>query len=158
MPVPLPKLCPPAEALATDADLVARFVADRDETAFAELVRHGPVVHRVCRRPSRADADDAFQAVFLVLACRAGSIRPLGRWTVAVVFLFLDGAAPPTPAVVAAKGVVAGMAKFKSSALAASAAVVLVCLGVGWAGDAPPPTSPAAPSRGRRSGSPARPG
>jgi DNA-directed RNA polymerase specialized sigma24 family protein len=51
-----------------DRDLLARFVAERDGSAFAELVRrHGPMVLAACRRGTRHrhDADDAFQAVFL---------------------------------------------------------------------------------------------
>jgi RNA polymerase sigma factor (sigma-70 family) len=277
MPVPLLKLCPPAESLVPDADLVTRFASERDEAAFAELVRrHGPVVYRVCRRLSPADADDAFQAVFLVLACRVASIRTpgaVGSWlvgvagrvarqvraarhrragheraasrreaqdappdtselaavldeelarlpdelrdpvvlcliydrthaqaaadlggsvrtlrrrldraravlrarlesrgvipavagalvagigeasgaaptdltrqAVAVALQFLDGTAPATPAVAAAKGVVASMTRFKTSALLVSAAAMLVCLGVGWAGDGPPDAPPA---------------
>ena len=50
----------------------------RDETAFAALVeRHGPMVLRVCRSRlgDRHDAEDAFQATFLVLAQKAPSIR-----------------------------------------------------------------------------------
>ena len=88
MPVSLHKLCPRAEALAPDADLLARFAAGRDEAAFTELVRrHGPVVYRVCRRLAPASADDAFQAVFLILACRAGSVRTpaaVGSWLLGV--------------------------------------------------------------------------
>jgi RNA polymerase sigma factor (sigma-70 family) len=69
-----------------DDDLLARFARDRDESAFAALVhRHGPIVLGVCRRVlgHPADADDAFQAVFLVLANRADSLvgqRALGGW------------------------------------------------------------------------------
>jgi RNA polymerase sigma factor (sigma-70 family) len=62
----------------SDAQLLQRFLADRDDAAFARLVqRHGPMVLGLCRRLLRDahDADDAFQAAFLVLACRAGSIR-----------------------------------------------------------------------------------
>ena len=56
------------------------------ELAFAALVeRHGPMVWRVCRETLREsnDADDAFQATFLVLVRRAGAIRKrssLGPW------------------------------------------------------------------------------
>jgi RNA polymerase sigma factor (sigma-70 family) len=61
-----------------DRDLLGRFISRKDEAAFAALVeRHGPMVHGVCRRMlrSRDDADDAWQATFLVLARRAGTIR-----------------------------------------------------------------------------------
>jgi RNA polymerase sigma factor (sigma-70 family) len=73
----------------SDADLLVRFVAGRDEAAFEELVRrHGPAVLRVCRRlVGPAQADDAFQAVFLVLACRAKAVRKaasVGSWLVGV--------------------------------------------------------------------------
>jgi RNA polymerase sigma factor (sigma-70 family) len=62
----------------SDALLLDRFVAKRDEAAFEELViRHGPMVLRVCRSALRDthDAEDAFQAIFLVLANRAKAIR-----------------------------------------------------------------------------------
>jgi RNA polymerase sigma factor (sigma-70 family) len=65
----------------TDAQLLDRFVARRDEpkeAAFEELVlRHGPLVFSVCRNVLHdvQDAEDAFQTVFLVLAHRASSIR-----------------------------------------------------------------------------------
>ena len=68
----------------TDADLLDRFaVGDRHaaEPAFAALVeRHGPRVLRVCRQVlgNSGDADDAFQATFLILARKAGSIRQRG--------------------------------------------------------------------------------
>ena len=73
----------------SDGQLLARFNAHRDELAeiaFTALVRrHGPMVLRVCRQVlgDWHTADDAFQATFLILARRAGSIhRPelLGHW------------------------------------------------------------------------------
>jgi RNA polymerase sigma factor (sigma-70 family) len=62
----------------TDAQLLERFVVGRDEPAFAALmVRHGPMVLGVCRQllHDADQADDAFQASFLVLARKAGSIQ-----------------------------------------------------------------------------------
>ncbi|HEX3146778.1 MAG TPA: sigma-70 family RNA polymerase sigma factor [Gemmataceae bacterium] len=71
---------------ATDRELIERFSRSRDDCAFGELVRrHGPMVLGVCRRVLRraADADDAFQATFLVLVRRADAVRDpdrLGAW------------------------------------------------------------------------------
>ncbi len=86
----LQHLCRVAARQATegvsDQQLVERFVAGRDEDAFAALVqRHGPMVTGVCHRLLRKthDAEDAFQATFLVLACKAASIRKVesvGSW------------------------------------------------------------------------------
>jgi RNA polymerase sigma factor (sigma-70 family) len=67
-----------ADGSGSDADLLGRFVATRDEAAFAALVRrHGPMVWAVCRQsvPNRADAEDAFQAVFLAMAKSAAAVR-----------------------------------------------------------------------------------
>jgi RNA polymerase sigma factor (sigma-70 family) len=69
-----------------DTVLLEHFISRRDEEAFAGLVRrHGPMVLGVCRRMLRNpdDAEDAFQATFLVLVRKAGSIRRrhlLGNW------------------------------------------------------------------------------
>lgn len=63
-----------------DADLLERFAVRRDEAAFEALVwRHGPMVHGLCRRLLRRaeDADDAFQATFLILVRKARSISKL---------------------------------------------------------------------------------
>jgi len=62
--------------------LIERFVASQDASAFEAIVsRHGPMVWGVCRRSLRDpnDAEDAFQATFLILARRARSIRDPGR-------------------------------------------------------------------------------
>jgi RNA polymerase sigma factor (sigma-70 family) len=61
-----------------DSQLVGRFAALHDEAAFEMLLqRHGPMVLNLCRSVLRDehDAEDAFQATFLVLACKARSIR-----------------------------------------------------------------------------------
>src|SRR5437762_14124351 len=94
-----------ADSLAplSDRELVGRFLTARDETAFqAILQRHGPMVFRVCRRvlAGEQDAEDAFQATFLVLARQAGTIRKrasLASWLHGVAFRIAcdarDGAA-----------------------------------------------------------------
>src|SRR5262245_670371 len=76
----------PAEGRVTDQQLLDRFVRERDEAAFATLLqRHGPMVRGVCLRALRYahDADDAFQATFLVLARKAALVswhKSVGGW------------------------------------------------------------------------------
>ena len=75
-----------------DADLVRRYVRQRDEAAFEVLVRrHGPLVLSVCRRVLRNshDAEDAFQATFLVLVRKANTLRSpctLANWLYGVAY------------------------------------------------------------------------
>jgi RNA polymerase sigma factor (sigma-70 family) len=68
-----------------DGELLGRFIERHDEVALAALVeRHGPMVWGVCRRLlSHHDAEDAFQATFIVLVRKAASIVPremVGNW------------------------------------------------------------------------------
>src|SRR5262245_3961633 len=76
----------------SDARLLERFVAGRDEGAFELLMwRHGAMVFGVCRRmlPNRHDAEDAFQATFLVLARKAASVargEAVGAWLARVAY------------------------------------------------------------------------
>jgi RNA polymerase sigma factor (sigma-70 family) len=80
-----------ADAL-TDAHLVGRWLARRDEAAFELLVwRHGPMVLDLCRRVLRHehDVEDAFQATFLVLVRKAASIGKadsVGSWLYKVAY------------------------------------------------------------------------
>jgi RNA polymerase sigma factor (sigma-70 family) len=66
---------------AADPELLQRFHAQRDQDAFHALIRrHGPMVLDVCRGvlANEADVEDAFQATFLILVRKAGSIRKTG--------------------------------------------------------------------------------
>jgi RNA polymerase sigma factor (sigma-70 family) len=69
-----------------DQDLLQGFIDRHDEAAFLALLRrHGPMVLSVCRAllPNEADAEDAFQATFLIFAGKARAIRKtpsLGSW------------------------------------------------------------------------------
>src|SRR5438105_2124442 len=70
----------------SDGRLLGRFLERREESVFEAIVhRHGPMVWGVCRRVLRDhhDAEDAFQATFLVLARKASSVKErekLGNW------------------------------------------------------------------------------
>ena len=76
----------------TDAQLLQRFAASQDGAAFEALVqRHGPMVLGLCRRllHNATDAEDAFQATFVVLVRKAGAIaKPelLGNWLYGVAY------------------------------------------------------------------------
>jgi RNA polymerase sigma factor (sigma-70 family) len=82
---------PPAEDL-SDGQLLRRFVGDADEGAFEELVRrHGGMVLGVCRRVlgNAHDADDAFQAAFVVVVRKAGELTrrgTIGDWLYGVAY------------------------------------------------------------------------
>src|SRR3954447_16593340 len=76
----------------SDGQLLDRFVEGREQAVFEAIVRrHGPMVWGVCRRVLRDhhDAEDAFQATFLVLARKAASIAhrgKLGNWLYGVAY------------------------------------------------------------------------
>jgi RNA polymerase sigma factor (sigma-70 family) len=80
------------EAELSDGKLLEDFVARRDEAAFGALLeRHGPMVMGVCQRVvhDRHDAEDAFQATFLVLVRKAGSVARrelLANWLYGVAY------------------------------------------------------------------------
>jgi RNA polymerase sigma factor (sigma-70 family) len=81
-----------AVGMLSDGQLLDRFVERREASAFEAIVeRYGPLAWGVCRRVLRDhhDAEDAFQATFLVLARKAASVMPrekLGNWLYGVAF------------------------------------------------------------------------
>src|SRR5690242_3475215 len=76
----------------SDGFLLELFILRREEMAFEALVRrHGPMVFGVCRRILRnvQDAEDAFQATFLVLSRKAATVKPremVGNWLYGVAY------------------------------------------------------------------------
>src|SRR5437899_849159 len=86
--LPLIRLLPASDSAPADMQLLQAFESTRSDGAFEELVRrHGPMVLAACRRVlgNRDDAEDAFQAVFLVLARKADTVRGnLAGWLYAV--------------------------------------------------------------------------
>ncbi len=76
----------------SESELLERFARGHDESAFEALIaRHGPMVLGVCRQLLRDpnDVDDAFQATFLVLVRKAGTLRRrdlLGNWLYGVAY------------------------------------------------------------------------
>jgi RNA polymerase sigma factor (sigma-70 family) len=76
----------------TDAQLLTVYIEQQEDAAFAALLRrHGPMVWDVCRRviPNSHDAEDAFQATFLVLVRKAAGIAPremVGNWLYGVAY------------------------------------------------------------------------
>ena len=82
----------PSGAEDTDAELLDRFIRQHDDGAISMLIqRHGPMVRGICRRvlEQSADADDVFQATFVVLLRQAHSIRKrrsLGSWLYGVAY------------------------------------------------------------------------
>jgi RNA polymerase sigma factor (sigma-70 family) len=75
-----------------DADLLHRWVADRDTTAFEVLLwRHGPMILELCRRLLRReqDAEDVFQCAFFALARKGNAIskgEAVGSWLYTVAY------------------------------------------------------------------------
>src|SRR4051794_16253734 len=69
----------------SDEELLRRFTEQHDDAAFEVVVqRYGPLVQRICRQAMRGTdgADDIFQATFLLLAKKAGTVKKnaLGPW------------------------------------------------------------------------------
>src|SRR4051794_40905303 len=91
---PKPRSTPPPSGVddTSDGQLLDRFIARQDEGAFAEIVRrHGLMVLGVCQRvlDNPHDAEDCFQAVFMVLVRKATTIQPrqmVGNWLYGVAY------------------------------------------------------------------------
>ncbi|MFL5339513.1 MAG: sigma-70 family RNA polymerase sigma factor, partial [Gemmataceae bacterium] len=115
----LRRIAPGSGPAIVESELLAQFLAG-DGEAFPEIVRRlGPMVLGVCRRllGNGTDADDAFQATFLVLAQRAGNVRrgaPLAGWLHGVAYhvalkaraaaarrRLIESSSPPRPAAAA---------------------------------------------------------
>jgi RNA polymerase sigma factor (sigma-70 family) len=83
---------PPGDGRLTDGYLLERFLAGHDDAAFEALMhRHGPMVLGVCRRVlhQEQDAEDAFQATFLVLVRKGASVvtrESVGSWLYGVAY------------------------------------------------------------------------
>ncbi|HLK16382.1 MAG TPA: sigma-70 family RNA polymerase sigma factor, partial [Fimbriimonadaceae bacterium] len=81
-----------SQSVTPDRELLEAFLSQRDEAAFTELVRrHGPMVLNVCRGVlhNQHDAEDVFQATFLVLAQKAERVRKpeaVGSWLCGVAY------------------------------------------------------------------------
>jgi len=99
----LHRVAPAASGEVSDAELLQRFVRTRDEAAFELLLwRHGPVVLSLCQRLLRneQDAEDAFQATFLILVRKARSIgkrEALASWLYKVAYRVACRARPRVP-------------------------------------------------------------
>src|SRR5262245_15477957 len=82
----------PPDGSISDGQLLTRFVAMRDESAFTALLRrHGGMVLGLAQRlvGHAQDAEDVFQATFLILARRAGSVckqESVGNWLYGVAY------------------------------------------------------------------------
>jgi RNA polymerase sigma factor (sigma-70 family) len=99
----LHRVAPAASGEVSDAELLQRFVRSRDEAAFELLLwRHGPMVLTLCQRllQNEQDAEDAFQATFLILVRKARTIgkrEALASWLYKVAYRVACRARPRVP-------------------------------------------------------------